>query len=179
MMKKDAPLTGKGKRQARSLEQPLAAMPFELIVVSPLSRTIQTATYAFGSHPTPKRLCHLMCERTTFPSDLGTPKAQLLAKHPQIAEWQGLDELPDQFWPPRSFITAEQEVAQRVDEFKQWLLNRPEQCMCLVGHSAFFSTMTGLAKLGNCEAFWCQLMSDGTVRECPPLPAPPCTDGDV
>lgn len=180
LLKRDAPLTGKGKRQAQALEEPMSAMPFELIVVSPLTRTIQTATEIFSTHPTPKRLCHLMCERTIFPSDVGTPKAGLLAKHPQIAQWQGFDELPDEFWPPRSFKNAEQEVAARVLEFKEWLLLRPESCLCLVGHSAFFSTMTSLPKLANCEDFWCELRSDGEIVPCTRLPPPPstCIDPD-
>ncbi len=176
LLRRDAPLTEKGKRQAQALEKPMRALPFELVVVSPLTRTIQTATEAFGRHPTPKQLCHLMCERTIFPSDLGTPKADLLTKHPHIAQWQGIDELPDEFWPPRSFKTAEQEVAERVLEFKEWLFARPETCFCLVGHSAFFSTMTGLPKLANCEAFWCELRSDGEIVPCMPLPPPPSAD---
>ena len=178
MMRRDAPLTGKGRRQAASLEQPMSALPFEIILVSPLTRTIETATEAFGTHPTPKRLCHLMCERAAFPSDLGTPKATLRAKHPQISEWQGFDELPEHFWPPRSFKTAEQEVAARVAEFKEFLLRRPETCMALVGHSAFFASMTGLPKLANCEAFWCELEADGQIQACTPLPPPPSVDDD-
>ena len=83
MLRRDARLTGKGRKQAEALNEPMHSLPFELIVVSPLTRTIQTATEAFAGHPTPKRLCHLMCERATMPSDQGTPKAQLLRKHPQ------------------------------------------------------------------------------------------------
>jgi len=176
-LRRDAPLTGKGRQQAAALEKPMHYLPFDLIVVSPLSRTIETATEAFSEHPTPKRLCHLMCERATMPSDLGTPKSQLLEKHPQIATWQGFDTLPEHFWPARSIgPSAEEEVAARVTEFKEWLLRRPETCLALVGHSAFFSTMTGLPKLANCEAFWCTLGLDGTISECTPLPPPPCAD---
>ena len=54
-----------------------------------------------------------------------------------------------------------------------------ETCLALVGHSAFFSTMTGLPKLANCEAFWCQLNPDGTITECMALPPPPCAEDDV
>jgi broad specificity phosphatase PhoE len=150
MLKRDAKLTGKGKKQAATLTQPMHWMPFDVIMVSPLTRTIETATAAFEGHATPKRLCHLMCERATMPSDQGTPKAALLKKHPQIAEWQGWDELPDEFWPPRSLKTAEQEVAARVEEFKTFLLQRPEACFALVGHSAFFQTMTSMDRKLAC-----------------------------
>ena len=179
MLMRDAKLTGKGRKQAGALQQPMQWMPFDLIVVSPLSRTIETATAAFEEHPTPKRLCHLMCERATMPADQGTPKAQLLKKHPQLADWQGWDELPEHFWPPRSLKTAEQEVAARVEEFKSWLLARPETCFALVGHSAFFMTMTQMErKLSNCEAFWCLLMPDASIVPAPELPPPPLADHD-
>ena len=173
MLKRDASLTAKGRKQAGALEEPMSSLPFELIVVSPLSRTIETATEAFGSHPTPKMLCALMCERTTMPADQGTPKAQLLKKHPQLAEWLGFSDLVEQFWPARSLLSAEAEVSQRVADFKQWLLERPETCIALVGHSAFFSTFTGMPKLANCEAFWCELRCNGDVSACNPLPPPP------
>ena len=179
MLMRDAKLTGKGRKQAGALQQPMQWMPFDLIVVSPLSRTIETATAAFEEHPTPKRLCHLMCERATMPADQGTPKAQLLKKHPQLADWQGWDELSEHFWPPRSLKTAEQEVAARVEEFKSWLLARPETCFALVGHSAFFMTMTQMErKLSNCEAFWCLLMPDASIVPAPELPPPPLADHD-
>jgi len=177
MMKRDAPLTGKGKRQAGALQGTMQHLPFDLILVSPLARTIQTATEAFEGHTTPKRLCHLMCERATMPADQGTPKAQLLRKHPQLAEWQGFDELPEHFWPPRSLKTAEEEVAARIAEFKEWLLARPEACFALVGHSAFFRTMTGMdSKLANGEAAWFLLMPDGAVAPAPELPPPPSAE---
>lgn len=179
VLRKDARLTGKGRRQAGALAAPMEHLPFDLVVVSPLTRTIETATAAFGSHPTPKRLCHLMCERTMMPADQGTPKAELLKMHPQLATWDGFDELPEEFWPPLSAgRAAEEEVAGRVGQFKQWLLARPEACLACVGHSAFFRTFTGLPKLANCEAFWCELRPDGSVVECTPLPPPPSAEAD-
>ena len=178
LFKRDAPLTGKGKRQAEALQQPMQSLPFDLILVSPLTRTIETATRAFEGHATPKRLCHLMCERATMKADEGTPKAALQQKHPHIAEWQGWDELPDHFWPARSLKTAAQEVASRIDEFKRWMLERPETCFALVGHSAFFKEMTGAeSKLDNREAAWYMLSSDDmSVLPCPALPPPPSAD---
>ena len=106
---------------------------------------------------------------------------QLLKKHPHVAAWEGWEELPDNFWPkpagPSS--TAETEVAGRIGEFKQWLLARPEACFALIGHSAWFRTMTGMAeKLENCEAFWCILTPDGSVVPAPVLPPPPSADED-
>ena len=82
------------------------------------------------------------------------------------------------FWPARSLLNAEEEVAERVGEFKRWLLARPESCMAIVGHSAFFASMTGQPKLANCEAYWCTLHDGGLVDGCKPLPLPPGFERD-
>lgn len=182
MFKRDAKLTGKGRAQAAALQVPMHSLPFELILVSPLSRTIETATAAFAGHSTPKRLCHLMCERTTMRSDLGVKKSELLKKHPQLAnkaEWQGFEEMPEEYWPPLMGPgkAAEQEVEGRVAEFKRYLLAQPELCFACVGHSAFFRTFTGMEeKLENAEPTWFILRSDGVVSPAPVLPPPPSAE---
>eukprot|EP00192_Tetraselmis_astigmatica_P019314 CAMPEP_0117688018 /NCGR_PEP_ID=MMETSP0804-20121206/23534_1 /TAXON_ID=1074897 /ORGANISM="Tetraselmis astigmatica, Strain CCMP880" /LENGTH=207 /DNA_ID=CAMNT_0005500299 /DNA_START=65 /DNA_END=685 /DNA_ORIENTATION=+ len=132
MLQKDARLTVKGRQQARALQPLMTPYPFQLVAVSPLSRAIETATEAFHGSPVPKILCPLLCERCMMPADEGTPASQLLSKHPQLESWQGLAELEERFWPKRSLQDAEQEVVERVDNFKQWLLKRPEACVAPV-----------------------------------------------
>lgn len=40
----------------------------------------------------------------------------------------------------------------RINLFKEWLINRPESCIAVVGHSAFFRDMLNTElKLKNCE----------------------------
>ena len=151
MMQRDAPLTDRGRRQARAIRPVMTALPFDLVVVSPLTRAIETATEAFAGSGAPRALSHLLCERCFMPADQGTPASLLVGRHPQIAGWQGLDTLPEEFWPKRSFSEGDEEVSRRVEGLKQWLLGRPEECIALVGHSAFFAAMTGRPKLGNCE----------------------------
>jgi broad specificity phosphatase PhoE len=145
-----------------------------LILVSPLTRTIETATRAFEDHATPKRLCHLLCEAASSMADHGTPKSDLLKKHPHIAQWDGWNDLPEHFWPSRTLVGAREEAASRVDELKRFIFQRPEHCFALVGHSNFFREMTGQeSKLANCEAWWCTLSEDGAITPCQALPPPP------
>lgn len=151
MMQRDAHLTDKGRRQARALRSLMQSLPFEVVLVSPLTRTIETASEIFGDSEVPKHLVSLMCERCMMPADEGTPASQLKAKHPQIESWDGFDDLAEEFWPRRSMWNGDAEVAERAADFKQWLLCRNETCIALVGHSAFFSAMTGKPKLRNCE----------------------------
>uniref|UniRef100_A0A7S0P4D5 Phosphoglycerate mutase-like protein n=1 Tax=Calcidiscus leptoporus TaxID=127549 RepID=A0A7S0P4D5_9EUKA len=172
----DAPLTHKGRKQARAISEGMSTLPFELVVVSPLSRTIETATEVFGSGNEPPRvLCALMCERCIAPADQGTALSELRSKHPHIEAWSGMAHMAERFWPKRSsrLSSAEHDMQERIELFKHWLLARPEACIALVGHSAFFRSMTQQPKLGNCKALWCELQSDGTVRVCSPLPPPP------
>ncbi len=55
----------------------------------------------------------------------------------------------------------------RVAEVTAWLLQREEQCICVVGHSAFFRAMLGptAARLDNCEVRRVQLQCDGTCAD--------------
>jgi broad specificity phosphatase PhoE len=47
----DARLTELGHAQARAARDRLRSVPFDLVVVSPLTRAIETAAILFGDHP--------------------------------------------------------------------------------------------------------------------------------
>ncbi|RYE56220.1 MAG: hypothetical protein EOP48_08510 [Sphingobacteriales bacterium] len=54
----------------------------------------------------------------------------------------------------------------RIALFTEWLLNRPESCIVVVGHSAFFRDMLSTElKLKNFEVRSCMLNSNGTFEE--------------
>lgn len=54
----------------------------------------------------------------------------------------------------------------RIALFTEWLLKRPENCVVVVGHSAFFRDMLNTElKLKNCEVRSCTMKSDGTFEE--------------
>ncbi len=55
----------------------------------------------------------------------------------------------------------------RIEEVTAWLLQREEQCMCVVGHSAFFRAMLAPAavRLDNCDVFQVQLRRDGSYAD--------------
>ena len=51
----------------------------------------------------------------------------------------------------------------RIASFTEWLLSRPESCIVVVGHSAFFRDLLNTKlKLDNCEVRSCVLNRDGT-----------------
>lgn len=53
------------------------------------------------------------------------------------------------------------DINSRIEEFKIWLQLRPEKCIVVVGHSAFFRYMIKThRKLKNCEVRSCWLLDD-------------------
>ena len=118
-----------------------------------------------------------MTERCCASADVGTPKSKLRARRPESSGWQGWGELEEQWWPARTLSKDEYWPVARVSKFKEWLLARDEQCLALVGHKGFLQCFTAGPdlpnghRLGNCEAFWVRLMTDGRVVPSePPTP---------
>ena len=53
----------------------------------------------------------------------------------------------------------------RINDFKQWLLQRPESNIVVVGHSAFFRDLLQTeCKMENCEIRSASLAADGSFQ---------------
>ena len=145
----DPLLTEKGLSQASALAQdPKLAAP-NLIVVSPMSRAIQTAVAAFGQSPGCRIvLTPLHSERWSAPCDQGRPKSELVAQFPFVREWEEFDALPE-IWTPTEASDVDWKKT-RVPAFLAWLKMQPEAKIVVVGHGAFFAHLLG-KHLRNCE----------------------------
>ena len=172
----DPELTTLGMQQAQARGARLSAdgHTFDTIIVSPLSRAIQTCHLLFGSGDTPIRLCALLTERCCSMADVGTPKSELCEVRPECSEWHGLQELDEQWWPKRTLSQTEYWPLARVSRLKEWLLARPERSLALVGHKGLMQCLTAGPdlpnghRLGNCEAFLVRLHADGRVSPSDP-----------
>ncbi|CAE7235889.1 unnamed protein product, partial [Symbiodinium pilosum] len=121
----------------------------ELLVVSPLSRAVQTAAAAFGEHPACRTvLTALHTERCCSVSDEGRCKSDLAGMFPFLETWEGFAELDENWTPKCSTDKAWRET--RVPAFLEWLAAQPEKRIVVVGHGAFFSALLG-RYLANCE----------------------------
>jgi len=121
----------------------------ELLVVSPLSRAVQTAAAAFGEHPGCRTvLTPLHTERCSSTSDQGRSKSDLVQRFPFIESWEGFAELEEEWTPDYSTDKTWRET--RVPAFLEWLSEQPEKRIVVVGHGAFFSALLG-RYLANCE----------------------------
>ena len=98
----DTRLTAEGEAQARRLAPRLrsahAREPISLLVASPLSRALSTATYAFAELPedVPTIVSPKFAERGYLSSDRGRAPAELASEYPRFAT--ALSALPERWW---------------------------------------------------------------------------------
>ena len=150
---RDAPLTPLGQDQARVLKREVAALhEIELVVVSPLTRAVQTTLAAFAGHPAPRLVHDLHREHLQSFCDIGRAPAKLSREFPALA----FDHLADPWWhvgesADGPFAPEPDELlAARVAGFADWLSARPETEIAVVGHGGFLWHLTGHA-FGNAE----------------------------
>eukprot|EP00742_Colponemidia_sp_Colp-10_P000957 GILJ01001039.1.p1 GENE.GILJ01001039.1~~GILJ01001039.1.p1 ORF type:complete len:211 (-),score=21.24 GILJ01001039.1:80-712(-) len=154
---RDAELTEKGRKQCGALgsriKQSDLSSTVELIISSPLTRAIQTALTAFEGARIPIIINPLIRERMHTFCDVGSPPSVLADKFPSI----DVSHLKQHWWcvhntthsvPCRETL---QSVDERIEQFLQWLHDRPEKVIVIVGHSKYFQRWLGGRKLRNCE----------------------------
>ena len=150
---RDAPLTALGKAQADGLRDEVTALRgIELVVVSPLTRAVQTMLAAFAGHPAPCLVHDLPREHLQSFCDIGRAPAALSRDFPALT----FDHLADPWWyvgesavgpfapEPYELLIA------RVAGFADWLSARPEAEIAVVGHAGFLRHLTSHV-FGNAE----------------------------
>jgi len=147
----DAPLSPRGREQARGIRDQVASLGIERVVTSPLTRAIETALHIFDGGP-PIEVDARARELLTHSCDVGRSPAQLAAQFPVVE----FDHLEDIWWhqgPANEHGVAREPVPvfeARVAEFRNWLVAQPDRNMALIGHGNLFKALTG-QKLANCE----------------------------
>ena len=191
----DPALAPRGEEQARAVStEPLLsaalAMPgdgdgdeaAQLLVVSPLRRTIQTAHLAFepwlaaratAGAPVPIVLCPDIQETGDVLGDTGRPVSEVRGELPNLGPAAPLpwDEVPER-WCEKSGMYAHTgtALAARFDRFCRWLARRPERNIIVVGHHNVFLGMLSVT-FRNCEVR--EYSFDGEGRGgAEPLPMP-------
>jgi broad specificity phosphatase PhoE len=173
----DARLTPTGVQQARTLRKILASRPsggrsftaFDLVVVSPLTRTCETALHVFGRPRKPGVPAFL----NNGEAPLGTPEhaagIQVPAPRFLVREEcrerfghyvcdgrRSIEEISSEF-PDFDFseVTSNEDCYYRDDResdedccaravrFLEWLNSRPEKCIAVVTHSSFLRHLFG------------------------------------
>lgn len=147
----DARLTPLGLEQVAAARREAADLAPELIVTSPLTRAIQTAIGIFGDRPLLVEALHR--EHCYSSCDIGRPPALLAADYSHLA----FDHLAETWWhtaPDANehgiAIEPLEMLLGRVDDFRRWLIARPEREIAVIGHGTFFWHLTG-EKFENCQ----------------------------
>ena len=152
----DAVLSSAGERHAETLrrDKALCNEPPELVVASPLRRTMQTAMLAFGSAGTPCVLRAELQETGLTPCDSAQPELgeALLVSHGWLSLLDEYRHLPKDWSIKGSQWRAS--VGERFSTVLCWIEARPERTIAVVSHHDFLKSSLGLS------------MSPGEVCSC-------------
>jgi probable phosphoglycerate mutase len=125
----DPPLTKEGWAQAARASEEVKDLALDLVCVSPLRRTLQTADVMFGGFPS--IACEDLRERLFCSCNFRRDVAEARAEFADV-DFSNIDEGPD----PQIGNESEDErgVRIRAQSFLEWLRARPEQQIAVVTH---------------------------------------------
>ncbi|XP_024528447.1 phosphoglycerate mutase-like protein [Selaginella moellendorffii] len=172
----DASLTSTGWQQAEQLGKELESSGVRdrvsLVVVSPLTRTLQTAAGVFGGgnhsdvsqllmvhfagrcpHPaisssgSPPFVAVELCreEMSVMPCDHRSSRSKNELQFPGI-DFSEIEQDQDELWRP-DVKETEEELGRRTRAFLEWLSNRKEKDIAVVSHGGFLVNL--LTKFGD------------------------------
>jgi broad specificity phosphatase PhoE len=148
----DARLTPLGEQQVAEARKRLANNVYDVVLVSPLTRALQTAHGIFGDR-FPMEITPLHSEWQISSCDIGRSHADLRADFPHL----DFAHLGDPWWRHELPIGKlgfpqenEEDLMNRVETFKQMIRKRREKRIAVVGHGDFFRRLIGRS-LNNCE----------------------------
>ncbi len=154
----DAPLSALGHEQVAEARETFKELRFDVILVSPLTRALQTATDIFGDRGMPMQVEALHREYLENSCDVGRHPRALSADFPDLA----FDHLDDAWWyretedhnHVESPVIVQEPMDRffdRIEAFRTGLWARPEDSVLVVGHATFFRHFSGGKRFANCE----------------------------
>ena len=134
----DPELTDEGRDQIHSAAEILKGKNINKILVSPYTRTLQTAEIVAKVLKLPIEIESLVREHAFFSCDIGSPTSKLSQTWPHL-DFQNLNE---HWWPDLN--ETEHQVKLRCHEFQQKMLDLGDWSKTLVvSHWAFIRGLTG------------------------------------
>lgn len=142
---KDTPLIDKGKMEAVQLGIDWKKLfSVELILVSPLSRTLDTAKYIFQDHPNVPVIAldelmeHPQAEELC---NQRFDKTELVNRYPNI-DFSHISDNPKIYWSNRHIHKKElANLDNRINIFKEFVRKRPEKTIAIVSHGSLLGRM--------------------------------------
>jgi broad specificity phosphatase PhoE len=154
----DAPLSALGHKQVTAARAEFGDLRFDVILVSPLTRALQTATGIFGDRGMTMEVESQHREYLENSCDVGRHPRALAADFPGL----GFDHLDAAWWYRESEdhnhvdspVVVQEPMDRffdRIEAFRESLWARPEDRILVVGHATFFQHFSGGKKFANCE----------------------------
>lgn len=147
----DSPLTEQGRTECTSKRRQAAMLNPQVVIVSPLHRAIQTAMLSFADHynnvedednngitwiaheGVREQLGLLMCNKRR-------PLEQIQQEFPHI-DYSLMESNDDTLWDPQQRELPRDETDRIYNFLTEFLMDRPEDELAVVGHSAWLFTM--------------------------------------
>ena len=149
----DSQITSFGKKQAMKAKKILKDISFDLMLCSPLTRTLQTFSLIFPKPIKNTLILPFVREHLDASCDVGRQPKVLKNEFPNL----NFSHVKEFWWNNDKFIDEKkinresiQDLDKRVLMFKDWLKKRPEKKIALVSHGTFISRIIYF-HLGNCE----------------------------
>lgn len=146
----DSRLSGLGKQQAEAQEWDALQPPPELVLVSPLSRALETALALVGDVDVEVRVTALATEWCENSCDCGRPGAELALEYPRV---RGLAALGAAQWWPLSLADiragereAEASVDWRCAQLLDELRGLPHRSVAVVAHCMVLDKLERLVR---------------------------------
>ena len=139
----DPPLTPIGHTQAAAAADQLRASGVRLLIASPYTRTLQTASIIAERLNLPIEIDARVRERAAFHCDIGSPRALLATQFPALR----FDHLDDPWWHDHLGLgraETEPELETRAGSFRRSMVQRGDwRDVAVVTHWGFVRAMTG------------------------------------
>jgi broad specificity phosphatase PhoE len=146
----DAPLSPLGREQAKAARKSVRELEITRVIVSPMTRALQTASILFGTD-FPTQVVADIREQVVHSCDIGLPPEELAKAFPHY----DFDHLERCWWynpggGERSIAIEPAEVLQaRADNYKAYLKNNGTGSVAIVSHGNFIRALSG-TKPDNC-----------------------------
>lgn len=136
----DPELTELGQAQAQDAAAELAGKGIRRVIISPYTRTLQTAQPFLALPGISAEIRHEVRERTAFVCDIGTSPAVLTERFP----YHDFDHLPERWW--KDGIESEAETIARAAAFRAVMAQQEDEAQTLlVSHWGFILALTGIS----------------------------------
>lgn len=154
----DARLTDIGLKQCEEHIDEMTKMDVDIVYVSPLYRTLQTANIMFSKSNVRMEALERIRERTGVrPCDKRSPKKVLQKDFPHINFINCMVGDEDPIWK-KDYRETEEKLLLRIKSFLEWIKKTPEKSIVIVTHQGYMLRLYKLMGIKFSEPDNCEMI---------------------